>query len=137
MFATRGEQRAFERTQAVHHKKTTQVGFTDHHPGLYSDRYTHKNIQTDKGRYNWLGDKYRDPDRTRPSRFKDKQFSNGAPEWYPGSNVEGKLYGLNGKRVMANRDGDPFTSVHAPVRKDSGTTKVGFGFTVGKTKVSV
>ena len=51
----------------------SQIGFTDHHPGMYADRFTHKNLQTEKGRYNWLGDKYTDPNRDRPGRFKNKQ----------------------------------------------------------------
>jgi hypothetical protein len=132
---SKAERREFQRTTAVAHHAVARVGYTDHHPGMYSDRFAHKNLQTDAGRYNWLGTKYQDPDRERPERWKHKQFGNAAPQWYPGSNVEGNLYGLNGKRVPALREGDVYASVHAPVRKDTaGGTKVGFGFTVGKTK---
>mmetsp|Transcript_61423 Transcript_61423/g.105704 ORF Transcript_61423/g.105704 Transcript_61423/m.105704 type:complete len:292 (-) Transcript_61423:119-994(-) len=121
------------RDQAAQHD-ATKIGYTDHHPGMYSDRFNHKNAQTEAGRYNWLGDKYQDPDRKRPGRYRDKQFSNAAPIWYPGSNVEGNLYGLNGKRVPALRDGDQYPSVSAPVRKKDESTKVGFGAAVGETK---
>ena len=131
---SKSERRENRRTMEVAHHATTRIGYTDHHPGMYSDRFAHKNLQTDAGRYNWIGTKYQDPDRERPERWKHKQFGNAAPVWYPGSNVEGNLYGLNGKRVPALREGDVFGSVHAPVRKDTGGTKVGFGFTVGKTK---
>lgn len=121
------------RDQVAHHE-AAKIGYTDHHPGMYSDRFLHKNLQTENGRYNWLGDKYQDPDRTRPGRYKNKQFSNSAPVWYPGSNVEGNLYGLDGKRVPALREGDQYPSVAAPVRKGRQSTKVGFGAGVGDSK---
>lgn len=124
---------AEKRRDAVAQHDATRMGYTDHHSGMYSDRFQHKNLQTDAGRYNWLGDNYKEPDRSRPDRFKNKQFQNSAPQWYPGSNVEGNLYGLNGKRVPGLREGDVFASVRAE-RQDRGSTKVGFGFGVGKTK---
>jgi hypothetical protein len=120
--------------EQVKQHRTAQVGYTDHKPGLYSDRFTHKNIQTENGRYNWIGDQYKDPGRELPGRWKKKQFMNSTPEWYPGSKAEFGGMGLNGERIPANREGDVFASVHAPVRKDDHRTKVGFGATVGKSK---
>jgi hypothetical protein len=98
---------------------------------MYADRFSHKNCQTDNGRYNWIGVKYEDPDRKLPGRWKGKAFSVAAPEWYPGGRtVEGKnLYGLNGKRVKDLRDGDKYPSVSAPFKAIE-QTRTGFGFTV-------
>jgi hypothetical protein len=118
----------------VYNHQTARIGYTDHAPGMYSDRFTHKNIQTENGRYIWLGDKYEDPGRALPPRWKDKQFKVANEEWYPGARVEGNVFGLNGKRVQALRDGDLYASVHAAIDK-VGSNKVGFGCTVGKTKV--
>ena len=119
----------------IYDKEITRIGFTDHHPGLYSDRFIHKNLQTEAGRYNWVGDKYQDPAKDIPARWQKKQFSNTAPEWYPGSAAEGNLYGLKGKRVPALREGDLYGSVHAPVKDVHEHKKVAFGGIIGKAKV--
>lgn len=60
---------------AIHQMMTTKIGYTDHNAGLYSDRFNHKNLQCENGRYNWIGVKYKDPDRALPGRWKEKQFS--------------------------------------------------------------
>lgn len=126
--------RSVMQEQATQHRRA-KVGYTDHDAGMYSDRFTHKNIQTENGRYNWLGDSYKDPGRALPGRWKEKQFSVAKTDGYPGSGVEFGGLGINGKRVPSNRDGDVFASVHAPVRKDVERPKVGFGGVVRKSKV--
>ena len=37
---------------------------------MYADKFFHKTIQTDAGRYNCVGDKYVDPDSKLPGRWK-------------------------------------------------------------------
>jgi hypothetical protein len=126
--------RSMMQEKATQHQ-VARIGYTDHSAGMYSDRFVHKNLQTENGRYNWLGDSYKDPGRSLPGRWKEKQFSVAKSEGYPGSDLEFGGLGINGKRVPSNREGDVFASVHAPVRKDEERPKVGFGGVVGKTKV--
>mmetsp|Transcript_6533 Transcript_6533/g.14992 ORF Transcript_6533/g.14992 Transcript_6533/m.14992 type:complete len:323 (+) Transcript_6533:210-1178(+) len=110
----------------MYQKQATQRGFTDHNPGLYSDRFLHKNLQTDAGRYNWKGDKYADPDRVIPDRWKKKQFVTTSHDFEDG-------YGLAGKRVPSNREGDVYPDIAAP-KHDKASSKVAFGGVVRNTK---
>ena len=84
--------------------------------GLYSDRFLHKNLQTDAGRYNWKGDKYADPDRVIPDRWTKKQFVTTSHDFEDG-------YGLAGKRVPSNREGDVYPDIAAP-KHDKASSKV-------------
>lgn len=46
------------RMAQIYQAQAARIGYTDHHPGMYADRFTHKNLQTEAGRYNWLNNKY-------------------------------------------------------------------------------
>ena len=55
-------------------KDITKIGYTDHLGGMYADKFIHKNIQCEAGRYITIGDKYVDKAVVLPARWKEKQF---------------------------------------------------------------
>ena len=54
-------------------KDITKIGYTDHLGGMYADKFIHKNIQCEAGRYITIGDKYVDKAVVLPARWKQKQ----------------------------------------------------------------
>ena len=46
-----------------------------HNQGMYSDKFFHKKVQTEAGRYVTIGDPYRDQAMTLPGRWQKKQFT--------------------------------------------------------------
>lgn len=130
--------------ESARQHSTSRLGYTETTPGLYTENLLHKNQQKDGklvvSRYNWLGDKFHDPDRVIPTNFgpppAGKPKWKAMPgEWYPGSRNECNTFGLKGQRIRSNRDGDPYPDAGVKgVRKERETTKVGFGGNAGKIK---
>lgn len=85
-----------------------------HLPGMYSDKYVHRRVQCEQGRYITIGDPYRDGHKV-PGRWKKKQMSVEAKP----QNAGGGYFGLMGK---------PFTYVPSGyAERAPGKAKLGFG----------
>merc|ERR1719164_339495 len=74
----------------------TVRGYTDHRGGMYADKFIHKNIQCEAGRYITIGDKYVDKAVVLPARWKEKQFE--APH-FPMNAGDG-FFGHGGKPFL-------------------------------------
>ena len=77
-------------------KDITNIGYTDHLGGMYADKFIHKNIQCEAGRYITIGDKYVDKAVVLPARWKEKQFE--APQ-FPMNAGDG-FFGHGGKPFL-------------------------------------
>lgn len=64
-----------------------------HYQGIYSDKFVHKKVQCEQGRYITIGDPYKDPGNELPVRWKAKQLR--TPH-HP-ENAGGGFFGLMGK----------------------------------------
>jgi len=109
----------------THHrdqKEIAQIGYTDHRGGMYADKFIHKNVQTEAGRYITIGDKYVDKAVVLPARWKEKQFA--VPQ-LPENAGEG-YFGYGGKAFTYQPDHYteqlPYTKTQPQDRR-----KLGFG----------
>jgi len=92
------------------------------HTGIYSTKFIHKNIETEKGRYITIGDPYHDQREKLPARWREKQFS--VPQ-IPMNAGEG-YFGYGGKSFIHNpepyRTEVPYHKIEPPDKR-----KLGFG----------
>jgi len=104
------------------HSEHTKIGYTDHRGGMYADKFIHKNVQCEAGRYITIGDKYVDKAVVLPARWKSKQFA--APQ-YPQNAGEG-YFGYAGKPFLYMPDAYteqlPYNKTQPPEKR-----KLGFG----------
>lgn len=74
-------------------KQVAETGYTPHGAGMYADKFIHKNVQCENGRYVTIGDPYKGDKDVRPPRWREKQMSvPGHPE-----NSGGGYFGLMGR----------------------------------------
>ena len=75
------------------HKEIAEIGYTSHGSGMYADKFIHKNLQCENGRYVTIGDPYRGDKDVRPPRWRAKQM---AVVHHP-ENAGGGYFGLMGR----------------------------------------
>lgn len=109
-------------THARDQHEHTKIGYTDHRGGMYADKFIHKNVQCEAGRYITIGDKYVDKAVVLPARWKGKQFTS---ERLPQNAGEG-YFGYGGKSFtyMADHYAEqlPYTKTQPHDKR-----KLGFG----------
>jgi len=110
-------------TAARDERAIAAIGYTDHRAGMYSDKFIHKNAQTEGGRYITVGDPYKKTNKLDvPDRWKAKQFE--APQ-FPQNAGDG-YFGYGGKPFMYQPDHYteqlPYNKTQPPEKR-----KLGFG----------
>jgi len=59
----------------LRNKEVAEIGYTQHGAGMYADKFLHKNIQCENGRYVTIGDPYKGDKDVRPPRWRAKQLT--------------------------------------------------------------
>lgn len=82
-----------EKMDLTRQKEVAEVGYTAHGAGMYADKFFHKNLQCEDGRYVSINDPYKKDKDVLPPRWREKQM---VVQNHP-INAGGGFFGLMGR----------------------------------------